>query len=137
MGRTLKRIKYLGMIAERDRTVIREYGSALARLAARQADIAEKKGDILARNRTIEAEKAALEDRRRKKAGILASVRQEKGLYEQTLRELEEASAGLWAMIKRTSGRRRRRRPVFHRAKGRLRRLPAEPVSPGRSRARC
>jgi septal ring factor EnvC (AmiA/AmiB activator) len=101
MGTALKRIKYLGIIAERDRTVMREYAGALAQLAARQADIAEKKGELLARNRTIEIQKAALEGQRRNKAAILADVREEKGLYEQTLRELEASSAELWAMIKR------------------------------------
>lgn len=98
----LKRVTYLSMIAERDRTIMKEYDSALDRLAARQAEIAEKKEDILARKRTIEVTKMELEARKRKKAEILAGVRQEKSLYEQTLRELEESSAGLWAMIKRS-----------------------------------
>lgn len=100
-GQTLKRTRYLGMIAGRDQAVMREYGSALTRLAALQAELAEKKNELLARQRAVEAKKAELEGRRRKKAVILAGVRQEKGLYEQSLRELEEASAGLWAMIKK------------------------------------
>ncbi len=101
LGQTLKRIKYLGMIAGRDRVVMREYGSTLMRLAARQAEIAEKKNELLARQRVVETKKVELEARRRKKAVILAGVRQEKGLYEQALRELEDSSASLWAMIKR------------------------------------
>lgn len=100
-GRTLKRIKYLGMIAGRDQAVIGEYDSALMRFAARQAELARKKGDILSHQRAVETKKAVREGQRRKKAGILARVRQEKGLYEQSLRELEQASAGLWAMIKK------------------------------------
>jgi len=75
--------------------------SALMKLAARQAVIAEKKNDLLARRRVVETKKAELEARRRKKAVLLAGVRQEKGLYEQSLRELEESSAGLWAMIRK------------------------------------
>jgi septal ring factor EnvC (AmiA/AmiB activator) len=101
LGEAVKRIKYLGLIAERDRTVIREYGSALNRLAVRQAEITEKKDDILRRKRVVETKKAELEARRRKKAEILGSVRGEKSLYEQTLRELEESSVSLWAMIKK------------------------------------
>jgi septal ring factor EnvC (AmiA/AmiB activator) len=88
------------MIAERDRALMKEYGSALDRLAARQAEIADMKQDILARKRTIEVKKVELEAQKRKKADILASVRKEKSLYELTLRELEESSASLWAMIK-------------------------------------
>lgn len=101
LGQTLKRIKYLRMIADRDRVVMREYGNALTKLATRQAEIAEKKNELLARQRVVAATKAALEARKQKKAVILASVRHEKGQYEQSLRELEEASASLWAMIKK------------------------------------
>ena len=49
----------------------------------------------------METKKVELEARRRRKAVILAGVRQEKGLYEQSLHELEESSASLWAMIKK------------------------------------
>jgi len=101
LGSTLKRIKYLGMIAERDQVLIKEYGGALTRLAARQTEIAEKKRDILSRQQAVEVKKAALEGQRRKKAGILAGVRQKKGMYEQSLRELEQSSASLWAMIRK------------------------------------
>ena len=101
LDQTMKRIKYLGMIAGQDQAVIRDYGSALRKLAVRQTEIAEKKDELLARQRLVETKKAELEARRRKKAVILAGVRQEKGLYEQSLRELEESSASLWVMIKK------------------------------------
>jgi septal ring factor EnvC (AmiA/AmiB activator) len=101
LGQTLKRIKYLGMVADRDRLIMREYSKSLTMLAARQTEIAEKKNELLARQRVVAAKKAELEARKQKKAVILASVRNEKGQYEQSLRELEEASASLWAMIKK------------------------------------
>jgi septal ring factor EnvC (AmiA/AmiB activator) len=101
VGEAVKRIKYLGMIAERDRMMIREYGSALGRLAVQQAEIAEKKDDILRRKGAVETKKAELETRKHRKAEILGSVRGEKSLYEQALRELEESSVSLWAMIKK------------------------------------
>ena len=101
LGRTLKRIKYLGMIADRDRVIMREYDRTLTILAARQTEIAEKKNELLMRQRVVAAKKAELEARKKKKAVILASVRNEKGQYEQALHELEEASASLWAMIKK------------------------------------
>jgi len=100
-GGANKRVKYLSAVAERDRTVMREYGTALSRLAARQAEITEKREEILGRKRTVEVKRTELEEQRKKKAGILADVRQEKGLYEQTLHELEESSVALWAMIKK------------------------------------
>lgn len=101
LGHTLKRIKYLGVIADRDRVTLGEYGKALTMLAARQTEIAEKKNELLTRQRVVAAKKAELEARKKKKAVILASVRNEKGQYEQSLRELEEASASLWAMIRK------------------------------------
>lgn len=97
----LKRIKYLGIITERDRVLAREYGSALNALAVRQAGISEKKEAILGHKRTIEAEETEFRSRKRRKSMLLASVREEKGLSEQALRELEESSVSLWAMIKK------------------------------------
>ncbi|HEY6010875.1 MAG TPA: peptidoglycan DD-metalloendopeptidase family protein [Nitrospirota bacterium] len=97
----LKRTRYLGAIVERDRTLIRQYGSALELLAIRQAEITQKKNELLERSRAVELKKAELESQRRKKAVILADVRGQKGLYEQTLRELETSSASLWAMVRK------------------------------------
>ncbi len=97
----LKRIKYLGVITERDRALAVEYGSALNALAMRQAGISEKKEAILGHQRAIEAKDAEFRSRKREKAALLASVREEKGLNEQTLRELEESSVSLWAMIRK------------------------------------
>ena len=95
----LKRLKYLGIIAERDRAVISQYGMALDRLSAIQKETAGRKEEITRRKLAMEAQKAELISRRREKAGILNAVRSEKSVYEQTLRELEESSASLWAMI--------------------------------------
>jgi murein hydrolase activator len=100
LGGMVKQVKYLGLIAERDRTIIRDYGGALDLLARQQSEIAEKREETLGRRRTVETRKAELESKRQKKAVILAAVRHEKGLSEQTLHELEDASVSLWAMIK-------------------------------------
>lgn len=101
-GDALKRMKYLAMIAERDHAVMRDYGSVLARLELQQTQTAEKKQIFLERRRSIETNKAALEAKKRQKASLLASVREEKVVYEQTIRELEESSASLWAMVKKS-----------------------------------
>jgi septal ring factor EnvC (AmiA/AmiB activator) len=106
-GNAGKQVKYLGMIADRDRKIIHEYGSALDRLALRQTEIAAKQREILESKRIVEAKKTGLETKRRQKAGILTSVRREKGLYEQTLHELEASSTSLWAMIRKDESERR------------------------------
>ena len=100
-GSAIKRIKYLGVIAGRDRTLISEYGSALERLAVQQAETAQKKQDIVARKRSVESMRTELEAKKQQKSTVLGGVRREKGLYEQTLRELEESSVSLWAMIRK------------------------------------
>jgi len=109
----LKRLKYLGIIAERDRAVISQYGMALDRLSALQTETAGRKEEITLRKLAVEAQKAELISRRREKTGILNSVRSEKSVYEQTLRELEESSASLWTMINKEekAGRTDRKQP--------------------------
>jgi len=44
LGSMVKQVKYLGMIAERDREIIRDYGSTLDRLIQRETEVAKKKG---------------------------------------------------------------------------------------------
>jgi septal ring factor EnvC (AmiA/AmiB activator) len=100
-GDPFRRFRYLTLIAERDRGLIEEYGSALERLSVQQVEITQKRLALVERKRKIESEKNQLEARKRRKAILLASVRREKGLYEQTLHELEESSASLWAMIRK------------------------------------
>lgn len=121
----VKRMKYLGIIAARDHAIISQYGMALDRLSARRAEAAARKEEISRRKLAVEAQKAGLLARRREKAKILNSVRSKKNVYEQTLRELEESSASLWAMIKRGE-----------QAGGTARKQPAErsaaPVGKGR-----
>jgi septal ring factor EnvC (AmiA/AmiB activator) len=107
MGSTIKKIKYLSMIAERDRIIIGEFGRTLNKLSEQEAKIADKKIEILGSRRVIEVKKTELEAKRQKKSMILANVRQKKNLYEQTLNELEDASVSLWAMIKKDEQARR------------------------------
>lgn len=95
-----KRIRYLGIIAERDQRMMAEYGAILARLAGREREMRERTAEILARRESVEKKRMSLEARRKKKGEILGSVKQEKTVYEATLKDLEESSANLWAMIK-------------------------------------
>jgi septal ring factor EnvC (AmiA/AmiB activator) len=95
-----KRVRYLGIIAERDQRTIREYGAALELLASRERETRERSAEILSRRESVEKKRVSLESRRRKKAEILGSVKQEKTVYEATLKDLEESSTNLWAMIR-------------------------------------
>jgi septal ring factor EnvC (AmiA/AmiB activator) len=97
----LKRVKYLAAIIRRDHELLADYRNTLDRLVARQTEAANRKEEIIRRKRAIEAKKKDLESQKKKRSELLASVRKEKGLYEQSLHELEESSASLWAMIKK------------------------------------
>jgi septal ring factor EnvC (AmiA/AmiB activator) len=95
-----KRMHALAVIANQDQRLLREYGTALERLAQQEREVLDRKADLLVRKASIESKRASLEVRRRKKGEILSSVKQEKGVYEATLRDLEESSSNLWAMIR-------------------------------------
>ncbi len=107
MNTVVKQVKYLTVIARRDQSIIDEFGTALRRLSEQGAKIEDIKKELLASRRNVEAKRTELEVKRQKKSIILASVRREKSLYEQTLNELEEASVSLWTMIKRDEKARR------------------------------
>ena len=98
----LKRTRYLGIIAERDGRLIREYANALDRLAARQTEILQRAQEIQTQRKGVEAKRVSLEVRRRTKGELLASVQQEKGASAAALRELEESSAKLWDMVRKS-----------------------------------
>jgi septal ring factor EnvC (AmiA/AmiB activator) len=95
-----KRVRYLATIAERDQRMMREYRSILESLALREQETKERRIELLSRKEAVEAKRVALDARRKKKAEILATVKEEKSVYEATLKDLEESSANLWAMIR-------------------------------------
>jgi septal ring factor EnvC (AmiA/AmiB activator) len=88
------------VITVRDRRLMQEYRATLDNLALREQEIREGRLELLAQREAVESKRAALETRRRKKQEILSSVKQEMGVHEATLKELEESSANLWAMIR-------------------------------------
>ncbi len=95
-----KRMRLLGIIASRDRRMIEEYRKNLEQLSRREQETRDQRSEIIQRAMEIGTKRASLEVRRRQKATLLASVKQEKGTYEATLKDLEESSANLWAMIR-------------------------------------
>ncbi len=113
-----KRVRYLGIIAERDQRTIREYGAALELLASRERETRERSAEILSRRESVEKKRVSLESRRRKKAEILGSVKQEKTVYEATLKDLEESSTNLWAMIRLAEQEKKASKKVVREAAG-------------------
>ena len=95
-----KRVRSLGVIAARDRRLIEEYRRNLEQLSRREQETKIRRAEIIQRTVEVGTKRASLEVRRGQKAELLASVKQEKGTYEATLKDLEESSARLWAMIR-------------------------------------
>lgn len=94
-----RRARALAVIAHRDQRLISDYQESLARLAATQSELRDQQAEIRGRAEAVEAKRRSLEERRRKKRTLLASIKEEKSSYEETLRELEDSSINLWAMI--------------------------------------
>ena len=113
----LRRMKYLTAIAERDHEIITKYSESLDRLERRQEEIAGRKEDIERRKHAAELKKAELEAKKRSKHEMLASVRKQKALYEQTIDELEEASTNLWTMIRKAEEQKQARQRTTVRSK--------------------
>lgn len=120
MTAAVKRVKYLEIVAEQDRSVIAEYRKALDSLSRQQSEIAGRKEEISGRRQEIRSRQDGLAAERKKKSTLLASVRKEKELYEQVLEELEESSQDLWALIKREEEEKRKA----------ARTAPAQPRAP-------
>ncbi len=97
----VRRAKYLGIIIERDHAIIEDYRGEIERLSEREEQLQKAKGEIIRQRQIVAFKKTELEDARRKKAGLLSETRKKKELYEQSLHELEESSASIWAMIKK------------------------------------
>jgi septal ring factor EnvC (AmiA/AmiB activator) len=101
MTAAVKRVKYLEIVAGRDRSVIANYRKALDSLSRQQKEVAGRKEEISRRRQDIRSRQDGLTAERKKNSTLLASVRKEKELSEQVLEELEESSKDLWALIKR------------------------------------
>ena len=95
-----KRIRYLSVITARDQRLMEEYRETLENLALREQEIRERRIELIARKESVESKRAAFEGLRRKKRDLLASVKEERSVYEATLKDLEESSSNLWAMIR-------------------------------------
>lgn len=126
----LKGVKYLGAVACRDREIITTYDATLADLTQRRVEIERQRDDIVRRRRTVDAKRTELASERRRKETLLAGVRRERGLYEQTLRELEESSTGLWTMIRKAEEERKQAAALEKKRAAELARAAAPPTAP-------
>jgi septal ring factor EnvC (AmiA/AmiB activator) len=121
-------MKYLEIVAEHDRRVIKEYQGTLAAYSQRQAEIAEHRAEIALQREEIRGHQQELAAQRQKKADLLSRVRKEKELYEEVYAELEESSEDLWSLIRREEEEKRRAARIRRTA------LPPPPAArtPGR-----
>lgn len=94
-----RRARALAVIASRDRRLLVEYEEALGRLAATRDELQARRAEMRVQGAAVEARRRELGERRAKKRALLASVQREKGAYEETLAELEDASVNLWALV--------------------------------------
>ena len=101
MTAAVKRLAYLGIIAEHDRRLIDDYRMAMDSLARRQTEITGQQEEISRRKEELASHQQDLAGQRKKKEVLLASVRKQKEVYEDVLQELDESSRNLWDLIAR------------------------------------
>ncbi|MBI3990342.1 MAG: peptidoglycan DD-metalloendopeptidase family protein [candidate division NC10 bacterium] len=98
---TTTRLKYLMAVASQDKQLISGYTATVSELHKKREELERSKAEIT-RNQTLAGEKRQeiLEEQRVRRL-LLARVRQEKAGHMATLKELEEASQELQALIAR------------------------------------
>lgn len=101
LSQMARRLKYLSAVASQDRRIISDYTTTLAELRRKKAELEQYKAQI-AKSRALAREKRQeiLEERRVRRL-LLAKVRKRKADHLATLRELEQASKELQALVTR------------------------------------
>lgn len=97
----LTRYDLLQFIVENDMELIETINKEKRALDVKKADLEIQKRELVDLKASQEAKKAQLSEQREEKQVLLGNVRQEKSSYEKALKELEQASRELEAIIRK------------------------------------
>lgn len=98
MGR---RMKYLQAIAMEDQRVARVYLRTISDLGSKRSELERYKADLNQNQRELKERQREIAEQRRKRGALLARVREEKAEHLRAIKDLEEASRQLQALISR------------------------------------
>ena len=115
-----KRYRYLSVIMEHDRKLISDIKENLLTLDRERARLEHLRAELTERRKERRKEKKKLEQARKKRALLLASIRKEKKSYLKLMEELRASKNNLSRLIKKLKKESRMRASGFALMKGRL-----------------
>ncbi|MEW6584021.1 MAG: peptidoglycan DD-metalloendopeptidase family protein [Nitrospirota bacterium] len=92
--------KYLQYIAVREHKLLDDYKTNIDELNRKERQLASLRTELVRNRERVKAEEKTLEERKRSKEIVLASVKKEEASYKKMLRELKEASDKLLEIIR-------------------------------------
>jgi len=99
MQEVIRRYKFLGMVAERDASLVSEVRGRKRGLEVEQAALTEAMADVVALKATRSRESEKLDQSKNKRVAMLKDIRSEKSQQEQAIAELEKAQERLKNLI--------------------------------------
>lgn len=106
----LKRYTYLQRLTQKEAELLAGYELGVGELEQKEQRLEEAKAALISHRTELQAKLSETRTEKRNKDMLLARIRGEKVTYEQTIRELEESSQKLQALIKELEQQRRRAR---------------------------
>lgn len=96
-----KRIKYLQVIAKEDQRILKVYQNTISELDTKKRELEHQKTQLKKNQKELQESQREIADERRRRGVLLARLRDEKGGHLKTIKELEDASRQLQALIAR------------------------------------
>jgi septal ring factor EnvC (AmiA/AmiB activator) len=103
----LTRLRFTMKLVEHDAALVSQYRANLDALERTRRAVKAREEQLAKARQQVAEKKAEIERERAKKNALLTKIRQEQDTYESAMRELEQASARLMALIARLERQRR------------------------------
>ncbi|MEW6570964.1 MAG: peptidoglycan DD-metalloendopeptidase family protein [Nitrospirota bacterium] len=95
-----RRVKYLEYIAAQEHKILSQYAENLKKLREREKQLLELEAELIRDSKKIKSQENALEQRKKDKRILLASIKRQKSSYDKMLNELKDASDRLLKIIR-------------------------------------
>ncbi len=105
-----RRFKYLSAIATQDQRLMQAYGTMLADLSRKRAELEQSKAEVADAKEKVSTTRGQMAEEQRKRRILLASVREEKAGHLAKIKELEVSAKDLQALIARLQSEEERQR---------------------------
>lgn len=106
----LKRYDYLAWVSKKEGELLQSYQSAVAQMEPKETAMRRARAELVAYKTEITQKLFEIQNEKKKKDLLLASIRNEKSTYRRTIRELEESTSRLKDLIEDLEKQRKARR---------------------------